>query len=270
MSPHHTSELLEIVNTLKQTRKYRNICDDTLLRIADNMINRYKTKNDIIKATKSKLHQIYGAYVSQKNLSFIETLVNDPRNFETRDLCRKTGLKIMELHASTRERLPFLSYFFSDIFDVTGQPGTICDVACGLLPFAIPWMELSPETVYIACDIDARLINVINRYLSHLGMAENAVLRDVVVSLPEGSADVVFLLKTLPCLEQQEKHISLRILKNLHASHVVVSFPAMSLGGKKKGMQKHYGLLMRNWISELDVSSVTLEYRNEIVYILNF
>jgi 16S rRNA (guanine(1405)-N(7))-methyltransferase len=266
----NSSEILEIVNSLKLTKKYRNIYDDTLIRIAGNMVGRYKTKKEIIKACKSKLHQIYGAYVTQGNLSYIEKLVTDSHNYDSRESIHTTSLKILELHSSTRERIPYLLDFYTDIFNVTGRPRSITDLACGLNPFAAPWMGLSPEIEYIVCDIDSRLINTHNRYFKFLDMNAKAALNDVLVSVPEKRSEVVFLLKTLPCLEQQEKHSSLRILKNLHASHVVISFPTRSLGGKKKGMQEHYDKLMMTWLTELDISAVTLEYPNEIVYILKF
>jgi hypothetical protein len=67
-----------------------------------------------------------------------------------------------------------------------------------------------------------------------------SVLQDILCQPPDDPADVAFLLKTLPCLERQEKGSSRRLLEALRARHVVVSFPVASLGGRGKGMRENY------------------------------
>ena len=51
---------------------------------------------------------------------------------------------------------------------------------------------------------------------------------------PEASADMVLLLKAIPCLEQEEPGAGKRLLRSLDAPVVVVSFPARSLGPRYK------------------------------------
>jgi 16S rRNA (guanine(1405)-N(7))-methyltransferase len=47
-------------------------------------------------------------------------------------------------------------------------------------------------------------------------------------------------LKTIPCLEQVDKNIALPLLESIRAKHILVSFPAASLGGRRKGMHAYY------------------------------
>ena len=63
---------------------------------------------------------------------------------------------------------------------------------------------------------------------------------DVIHACPTQRADVAFLLKAIPCLEQVDKNAGLRLLETINADHLVVSFPAASLGGRNKGMVMNY------------------------------
>ena len=87
---------------------------------------------EAIKATKNKLHQVGGAYLSEK-MPYTEWLAEleqaNPDPDQLKDACRR----IMRSHASTRERLPILEEFYTTIFQHVGQPKSILDVAF-LLP----------------------------------------------------------------------------------------------------------------------------------------
>jgi 16S rRNA (guanine(1405)-N(7))-methyltransferase len=81
--------------------------------------------------------------------------------------------------------------------------------------------------------------------------------------------DVVLLLKTLPCLEQQEKGASLRLLQSLRTRFVVVSFPRGSLGGRDKGMHENYSQFIRGIAGEMQVPFKAVETRTEDFYVLD-
>jgi 16S rRNA (guanine(1405)-N(7))-methyltransferase len=70
---------------------------------------------------------------------------------------------------------------------------------------------------------------------------------DLTADCPKQEVQVAFLLKTIPCLEQMDKTIGLRLLDEINAEHLLISFPTHSLHGKNKGMVKHY----RNHFEEL-------------------
>jgi 16S rRNA (guanine(1405)-N(7))-methyltransferase len=257
-----------IFQKLKESKKYKYVCDDTLRRMSQWAVERYNAKT-AVKAAKNKLHQVYGAYLEKMNISKIQKRLDqlsgntDPGSLET------TALKIMGYHASTSERLPFMDQFYSDLFSRIGKPGKILDLACGLNPFAVFRMALGPETEYIACDIDMRLIAFINTFFNYLKRPYKAQCLDILCSLPETEpeADVVFILKTLPCLEQQEKGAGERILKALKAKHVVISFPSKSLTGKEKGMANYFDRFILDILERLSLDHFKLEYPNEVFYV---
>ena len=115
---------------------------------------------------------------------------------ELQRLCRW----VLGLHSSTRERLPLLPGFFEDIFRLTGRPTSICDVACGLNPFAWPWMGLEASCAYFANDIDLQLHRVLERFLTRLGVEHQVGVVDVLTQFEAPHTDVALLLKTIPAV----------------------------------------------------------------------
>jgi len=257
----------EITDALKRSRKYADLCNDTLVRIADWAATRHKTPKSAIKAAKRKLHQIHGAFCDQLDRARIEELVESLPDGTADAVLHATCREILACHASTAERLPIIDGLYAQLFAATGAPSAIVDLACGLHPFALPWMPLPPDACYHAYDIDRRLIGVANAFLERTGRPATAECRDILVSPPDVKADVAFLLKTVPCLEQQQKGATVRLLRQLRVRHAVVSFPAKTLGGREKGMRTHYDAVMSAIAEELGASTRRFDYLNETFYV---
>ena len=258
----------ELVERLHKTRKYANTCEDTLVRVARWALARHDSPKTALKAAKRKLHQVYGAYVGQADAGRIDWLVGamptpgSPQRIET--ACRE----ILGWHASTRERLSMVEDVYARVFSEIGTPRSILDLACGLNPFALPWMGLPEDAHYHAFDIDRALIAAINRFLGQIGRAGSAHCQDILVAVPQEEADVALLLKTVPCLEQQEKGASARVLRQLRVRHAVVSFPTRSLGGRDKGMLDHYDGFMQRLLDELGRASRRIAFTTEVFYVI--
>ena len=257
----------EIVMRLRESSKYRDLSEDALRRIADWAAVRHQAPREAVKAAKRKLHQVYGAYLSPDGLSGVEALVRALPPSAPEEALRETCLKVLALHASTAERVPILGDFYGALFREIGRPGSILDLACGLSPFALPWMGLASETEYRAVDLDHRLISAVNDFLGRMGRPPTALCGDILTSPPEGRADVVFLLKAVPCLEQQEKGAGGRLLRGLRARWAVVSFPARTLGGRDRGMGQYYDRFMARTVGELGIAARKMEYPNEVFYV---
>ena len=152
---------------------------------------------------------------------------------------RSICLDIMSLHASTRERLPFIEELYRGLKELLGAFSVICDLACGLHPLALPWMGLPAAVRYTAVETDLRFLDAIDAFSSTQGRPVETVCADI-MSRPPIDADVTLLLKTIPCLERQEKGIALTLVEAIQSPVVVISFPNRSLGGRDKGMVRHY------------------------------
>ena len=67
----------DVVEHLRQSKKYRDLCDETLVRVADWALLRYPTLKAATKAAKRKLHQVYGAYVGTIDAGRLACLLDE-------------------------------------------------------------------------------------------------------------------------------------------------------------------------------------------------
>src|SRR5258708_19239872 len=72
------------------------------------------------------------------------------------------------------------------------------------------------------------------------GIQGQARIWDLAAGAPDEQVDLALVLKALPPLAQQAKHAGRDLLRALNARHILVSFPAHSLGGRGKGMAENY------------------------------
>ncbi len=250
------------------SRRYRWIAPDLVQRLAGDALVGARNEADAVKRTKRRLHQIFGAYVWDVRpdvaLTQLRTALETGGAEGVRTACRA----LLGRHASTRERLPVLDELYRAIFALTGPPAVLMDLACGLGPLALPWMGLPPGTKYLACDIDRRLVHLVDGFLTLLDVPHVATLRDVVATPPPGPADVALLLKTAPCLEQQAPGSTRRLVCALEARHVVLTFPTRSLGGACKGMSAHYRALLDEIVAGMEWQIQELRFPPELVFVL--
>lgn len=226
--------------------RYRWLAPRFAERIAAREAPKARTYADAVKRTKRRLHQVFGAYGLDLHPDDVARRLQDAKA-DGPDALRDTCRALMERHVSTRERLPVLDRFYAEIYAITGRPGTIIDVACGLGPLALGWIGVPPGGRYDALDVDRRIVEIAAACLAAYDVRGRAELRDVVADPPDQSADVAFLLKSVPCLDHQGEGSALRVLDTVRARHAVISFPTRSLAGSARGMAAHY----RNRIKQL-------------------
>jgi 16S rRNA (guanine(1405)-N(7))-methyltransferase len=77
------------------------------------------------------------------------------------------------------------------------------------------------------------------------------------------------LLKTIPCLEQIDKAIGPRLLDQVPAEHLLVSFPAQSLGGRSKGMVQNYEAHFREMLAGKPWRAQRFEFSTELAFLLS-
>lgn len=236
----NASDLDELAAAVQSGGKYRDLHPDLVRRIAARELAKGRNFKEALKAARSKLHQMGGAY-NERPVDYVrlaaelDELPRDLQHPQVKAFC----LRAMELHASSRERLPFLSEFYEAALGGRGI-GSLLDLACGLNPLALPWMPLEPAFRFFACDIYSQQLEFLNRFFAHFELDARAEPWDLLDGAPPVPAQAALLLKTIPCLEQADKTIGRRLLESLPAPLALVSFPAASLGGRQKGMLKNY------------------------------
>ena len=260
-----------ITGEVLRSRRYRWIAPQAVTRLAAEALPGSRNEAEAVKRTKRRLHQACGAYLSDLRPEEILDRLRAARDRGGTPGLREATRDVLARHASTRERLPVLEAFYRSIFERTGTPGVLLDVACGLGPLAWPWMGLPAGTAYHAYDVDRRLVDLVDGFLTLCEVPHVATLRDVIADPPAEPADVALLLKAAPCLEAQSPGSPARLLRALGAAPVrcvVLSYPARSLGGSEKGMVDHYRRQVDGLVDEADWSRMELSFPAETVYLL--
>jgi len=266
----------QIVASVRAGRKYRNVCVDTVRRFAVEEWTRHgahspsrRALKEATKATRSRLHQAYAAYESPVDYGRAYRDLEAAYAVGTPEAVRQACSSVLALHASTRERLPILDRLYGEVFDRTGRPDILLDLACGLNPLSLPWMGLSGGAAYHAYDIDKERIAFLDRYLSLAGMEARTFFQDILHQPPLQRGDVALLMKSSACLERQQAGATLALLDVLQVRHVVVTFPVHSLGRRDKGMPEHYERTFLDMISGRSWPVARLQFETELVFLVD-
>ncbi|HLC70983.1 MAG TPA: hypothetical protein VJI32_03190 [Candidatus Nanoarchaeia archaeon] len=226
----------------------------------------------IIKEVRASLRKVYGLFRTQeqelKRKELLDEMLASVAQLQT------ISKKILDTHSSTRERLPFYEKLYAKIFKITGKPATILDVGCGINPFSIPLMNLSPLHYY-AYDLSDDEIETLNHFFDYLhkknsSFTGKADILDVLqwAKLSTlGSADLCFLFKMTDVLDRGKGHkVTEIVIAKVPARYVVVSFPTHTMSGKKMRVPQ------RNWMqwmcTRLGYSFKVLEFPTEIFYVV--
>jgi 16S rRNA (guanine(1405)-N(7))-methyltransferase len=261
-----------VVAEVLRSRRYRTVAEPTVERLAEEaLVSSGGDVKDAVKRTKRRLHEAFGAFLpSPPPYERLEAALDEAVAAGDDTAVRAALEKAMQFHASTRERLPLLDRFYPEVFALTGPPASVLDVACGLNPLAVPWMGLAPDAVYRASDVDSALVGFVGHCLGALNVEHAVAVEDALAVAPEAHepVDVALLLKTVPCLESQEKGAGYALVDALPARALVVSFPRRSLGGREKGMTQNYAQAFEQHALDLGWSHEAIRFPNELVYVV--
>lgn len=250
----------EVMEAVLSSRKYAHLYQPLMKRVCEEEIPKYKNDRDRIKAIKNRLHVMYGAFVDETAHKKAEALMN-----------ASDTVDILRLHASTRERIPYLYEFYAFIFDTVGQVTSILDIGCGFNPFTLPWMPTENLQAYYAYDIDTRTTTLLNRYFLGRGLPPYAHSGDLAVETPTESVEVAFMFKLIPVLNGQFRDRGFQLLREVRAKYIVATYPVQTLCGKNKGMGAHYAEAFENAMKSNFSEGCLLDKAtigNELVYIL--
>lgn len=258
--------LESVVEEVLKSPKYKSLSVDFVRRVAAQEYPKYASDKTAIKAVKNKLHQVGSAYLggSMPYSKWLKGLIEADNEETRRAVCRK----IMQNHASTKERLPILDDFYRVTLANIAPVSSVVDIACGLNPLTIPWMPLQTDADYYAYDIYRDMTDFLHTCLPILGVQGHVQVRDIGQFTPPEKVRLALVLKTLPCLEQVDKTMSLSLLESLQADYLLVSFPVRSLGGKNKGMTATYEAYFTELIADKSWQVKRYEFATELAFLV--
>lgn len=258
----------DLIDQVRHSAKYAQLADTLVSRVTKEEAKKYKSKQDIIQSARTRLHQLTGAYLAPK-LDYAQWI----NNFKSIDRHNQAGLKstslqMMRLHASTHERLEVLPSFFQITLASISPVNSVLDLACGLNPLSIPWMPLADGFTYHASDVVSPLVNFLGEYFQVFGFNGSASTLDLASSIPSQPVQLALLMKTLPLLEQIEHGLAQKVLEGLNAEQILITYPLLSLGGRKKGMEETYRMQFDQLVSGRDWKIQEFSFPNEVAFLV--
>lgn len=259
----------EIIKDIKAKKELRDISDtymESFLKIiipkkleekfdsakSFSQLKRTGAYKEFFKTAREKLRKIYGVFKEDINR---EELL-EQRDYEA----------ILKSHQSTRERIDDYPKIIKEIYNST-KAKSILDLGCGLNPIAI-YPHKNKIKAYYAGEISKDDVDLLNNFFKQENIPGKAFIFDLITDdfskLPK--ADVCLLFKVLDALEILEENISLKILRKIPCTNIVVSFTTKSISGKKSFNTD------RSWferiLKTLKYNYKTFETSNEIFYII--
>jgi 16S rRNA (guanine(1405)-N(7))-methyltransferase len=258
-----------LVDTVRASPKYRSVSVELVRSIGARELAKRRPLKEAIKATKNRLHQVGGAYQERRIdyaacLDLLRQPARSDDSLEWRSACRQ----VMGQHTSTRERLPILDQFHTTVLAHIGPIRSVVDLACGLHPLSIPWMPLTDDVEYYAYDVYEDMVDFLNAFMALRGCRGRAEVVDVTGLQAMPSVDLALLLKSLPCLEQLQSDLPLRLLESIPAAHLLISFPVHTLGGRQKGMADQYETRFRERLAEKPWQVTRYSFATELVLLV--
>jgi len=258
-------DLETVVAAIKESRKYRDTSEETIRELAAEALKQHRKPKPAIKAVRKRLHSIMAPYLGDPDYAIAINRLKEAFGSADDEQVRAVCWDILHCHLSTRERLPIMERFYSEIFHVTGRPKRILDVACGLNPLAFPWMGLEVPLDYYAYDIHEPRIQFLNQYFALQGLPQFARLQDIALRFPDEPADIAFFLKEMPRFERNYGNLGRPLLEALLVRHVVLSFPTVSSHGGRD-LTERYRAFFYELIEEKPWSFTELLFEGELVF----
>lgn len=258
----------DMIDQVSSSAKYSQLAGTLVARVTKEEAKKYKTKQDIIQSSRTRLHQLTGAYLAPK-LDYAQWLnIFQSLSPNDREGLQTTSLQMMRLHASTSERLLVLPTFFQTTLASIGPVNSVMDLACGLNPLSIPWMPLAQDFTYQASDVVGPMVHFLQHYFDLFRIRGSAYTLDLSYSIPSQPVQLALLMKTLPLMEQIEHGLAKKILESLNAEHILVTYPLRSLGGRKKGMEDTYRAQFDQLVAGQGWKIQEFPFPNEVAFLV--
>jgi 16S rRNA (guanine(1405)-N(7))-methyltransferase len=268
MTDRPSQELEAIVASIKSSRKYRDTFEGTIRAVVKDELRHCKTGKQVEKAARRRLHEIMAFYVGEPDYGAMEVVLRRAFDSGNPAAIKDACACVLTSHVSTRERLAIADRFYPRVFEVTGEPRVLLDLASALNPLMFPWMGLPNTVAYHAYDVHERRVAFINTYFSLQGLEPRAEVQDIAVDIPAEHGDVALFLKELPRFEKNYGGLGLAMIEALRVRYVVISFPTVSLHGGRSLVQRYRGFF-REFVAGKAWPVEEIGFENELVFCLD-
>ncbi|MEA4812144.1 MAG: hypothetical protein VB108_06215 [Anaerolineaceae bacterium] len=218
----------------------RDLLEDILMQEAKFARN----KAALEKRFREKLHQIVAPYLEEMDCT---AEITNLRVFSAANPSQSEwkaySLEIMAKHASSRERLPNIQEFASALNPYVAKAQKVLDLAAGLDPLMLPWLDLSAKPVFEAYDLQKPRVDYLNAFFTAFYSPGRAFLQDILANPPQEKADLAFFFKEAHRFEKRLPGSNRQFFQNLPAQILLVSLPAKDLAGRHSLADYHRRIL---------------------------
>ena len=263
------NDIDQMTERVLSSRKYSamDLPPETVRDLIRQEIAAGKPPKEVEKSMREKLHQIIAPYLGDPDYPLEEERLAAAAA-EGEDAVRDWCLRMLSVHASSRERIPHMTEFYQAIFGRIGVPESVLDVACAFNPFAFPWMGLPKTTAYHAYDLHTPRVHLINSFFKVYGMEPLAETKDILLNPPEAIADTAFFFKEAHRFESRKKGCNRNFWISLPVKTIVVTLPAENLTGQHQMRDRQRSLIEKN-IDGLGWTYEETEIAGEMIFIID-
>lgn len=225
----------EIIRAVKQKRELAGLDERVVRESVERVLKRERRGREKLAAAKS-----WKEFSRSKEWKVLKRDVREELRgvyglFQGRFQSGGSPEERLASHQSSAERLPFYEEAYQRIFSITGAPRSLLDLGCGANPYSYGKLGCTP--FYVAVDLPNKELERIAAFFKEEGIAGEVVGLNLVSEYRAlrgyRHVDVAFLFKLLDSLEHVKRNISGELLDAINATWLVVSFPTVSVGGRK-------------------------------------
>ncbi len=230
-------------------KKSLDYSKELIERITKKLSSKGMSGKDFAKSLKKELYEIHYNYFKAFNYGKALEMLKKSSSISVHE----TLLKKYDPN-----RFIVLDGLYENIFKITGKPKVLVDLACGLNPLTLPWMNLPHNCKYYCYDLENGLVGFLNKYFSIIGKDYKAFLCDALSNPPNIKSDVCFLFKATTCLEWQSPGSTLELLKKIDSRFIVIS---VMLRGEKniQGTRNYIDSIMGEFLKGKKTHEIILK-----------
>ncbi|MCL2421521.1 MAG: hypothetical protein FWD03_06655 [Defluviitaleaceae bacterium] len=258
----------KIIDKILNMPKYRdiNIPPETIQSLVAQSLPLSKNPADLEKRVREKIHNIVALYLGDMDY---KKAADEFRQIKNDSVAIKAfSQQALTHHASTKERGTELAALYEMLFEKTGKARSIADLACGIHPIGLPFMNLPCDTAYYAYDLNKARADFLNIFITEQGYGGGCFHEDILINPPAIEFDVAFFFKEAQRFEKRQPGALPDFLDSIKASKMVVSVPSQSLGSHQQLFPK-YEKILSEYVQHRNWSLDSFTFGNEIFFIIN-
>ncbi|MBU0535688.1 MAG: hypothetical protein KKE20_01890 [Nanoarchaeota archaeon] len=212
-----------------------------------------KEADALVKHVRAEMRPIYGLFIKESLADIKQLLMEEKAHIK----------EILGFHVSSSERMDFYKEFYQKIFEITGKPESIVDIACGLNPLSFEFMGLPKKTKYYAIELNQNDADAIDEFFRRWKIDGKAFQQDITKETIKFKADIAFTFKIFDIIDNK---ITERIIKELDVKWIAASFSTKTVSKKDMRFKRRSGF--QKMLRRLGLGYKTITFPNEIVYLI--